>query len=97
MALITQAASLIIVPLDDMKAELRIPLDIHEHDTLISKQIQSAVSFVARSTGAEGDDLLPLRSAAIAVARDLYDGQHEITPNAAAYGWMEPFKSHKAE
>ena len=96
MALITQAAALLIVPLDDMKMELRIPLEIHEHDDLISKQIQSAVSYVARTTGATGDDLLPLRSAAIAVARDLYDGFREVTPNAASNAWMEPFKSYEA-
>ena len=93
MAIITQAAALLIVPLDDMKMELRIDSAITEHDDLISKQIQSAVSYVSRSTGAEGDDLLPLRSAAVAVARDLYNGVHEITPNAAHNAWMDPFRS----
>ena len=95
MAVITLAQALLIVPLDDMKIELRIPLDIQEHDELIQKQIQSAVSYVARTTGAEGDDLLPLRAAAIAVARDLYDGYREVTPNAASNAWMEPFQSYK--
>ena len=39
MAVITQAAALLILPLDDMKLELRIDSAITEHDDLISKQI----------------------------------------------------------
>ena len=60
MAVITLSAALLILPLDDMKLELRIDSAITEHDDLISKQIQSAVSYwCLRTTGAEGDDLLP--------------------------------------
>ena len=95
MAAISLAAALVVLPLATMKLELRIDDAITEHDDLISRQIQSAVSFVSRTTGATGDDLLPLRSAAIAVARDLYDGYREVTPNAASNAWMEPFKSYE--
>ena len=96
MAVITKAAALLILPLDDMKMELRIDSAITEHDDLISKQIQSAVSYVSRATGAEGDDLLPLRLAVIAVCRDAYDGYREVKPNAASNAWMDPYKSYGA-
>ena len=96
MALITQAAALLILPLAFMKLELRIDSSISEHDDLISKQIQSAVNFVSRSTGAVGDDLLPLRAAAVSLCRELYDGYREIGPRSTAYGLMEPFKSWEA-
>ena len=96
MAVITLSAALLILPLDDMKLELRIDSAITEHDDLISKQIQSAVSYVSRTTGAEGDNLLPLRLAVAAVVRDLYDGYREIRPNAASDALMQPYKSYGA-
>ena len=54
MAFISLAASLLIVPLATMKLELRIDDSIAQHDDLIAGQIQQAVNFVARSTGARG-------------------------------------------
>ena len=95
MAAITVAAALVVLPLAFMKLELRIDNAITEHDDLISKQIQSAVGYIARTTGAEGDDLLPLRAAAAALVRDLYDGYREIRPNAAANALMAPFISYE--
>ena len=98
MALITQAAALLILPLDvhEAGATESTASKSSEHDDLISKQIQSAVNFVSRSTGAVGDDLLPLRAAAVSLCRELYDGYREIGPRSTAYGLMEPFKSWEA-
>ena len=95
MAVITQAAALIVLPLSFMKDELRIEQTETSHDDLISKQIQSAVGYIARTTGATGDDLLPLRAAAAAVVRDLYDGYREIGPRSTADWLMAPFISYE--
>ena len=97
--MITQAEALGVVSLAAMKTELRIPLDIHEHDDLITKQIQSAVSHVARTTGATAQVLAEqtaLRSAAVLLVRELYDGAREIRPNAAFNLLMRPYRSYKA-
>ena len=97
--MITQAEALGVVSLAAMKTELRIPLDIHEHDDLITKQIQSAVSHVARTTGATAQVLgeqTALRSAAVLLVRELYDGAREIRPNAAFNLLMRPYRSYKA-
>ena len=51
---------------------------------------------MSRTTGAEGDDLLPLRLAVAAVVRDLYDGYREVKETAASNAWMEPYKSYGA-
>ena len=95
MAFISLAASLLIVPLATMKLELRIDDSIAQHDDLIAGQIQQAVNFVARSTGAEGDDLLPLRAAAISLCREMYDGGREIGPRSTANALMGPFISYE--
>ena len=97
--MITQAEALGVVSLAAMKTELRITLDIHEHDDLITKQIQSAVSHVARTTGATAQVLAEqtaLRSAAVLLVRELYDGAREIRPNAAFNLLMRPYRSYKA-
>ena len=78
-----------------MKLELRIPDTETDHDTLLTSQITQAVSHVSRRTGATGDALLPLRSAAVAIVRTLYDGLEEITPNAAFNALMRPFESYE--
>ena len=93
MANITEAAALIVLPLSHMKDELRIPAAESSHDALITSQIVSAVSYVARSTGAEGDALLPLRMAAVGVCRDLYNGNREVSEHSAAEAWLDPFRS----
>ena len=99
---ITEAEALIVVPLSIMRTELRIPpvnplrpTEGTEHDALIISQIVSAVSFVSQSTGATGDDLIPLRAAVIAIVRNLYDGGGEIGPNASFAALMRPFKSYE--
>ena len=97
--MITQAEALGVVSLAAMKTELRIPLDIHEHDDLITLQIASAVSHVARTTGATAQVLAEqtaLRSAAVLLVRELYDGAREIRPNAAFNLLMRPYRSYKA-
>ena len=95
MAVITQAEALLIVPLATMKDELRIPVDITDHDVLLARQITDAVSFVSKSTGATGDDLLPLRPAAVSFVRELYDGYRELPPDSAGFGWMSVYRSYK--
>ena len=92
---ITEASALVVLPLAHMKLELRIPDTETEHDTLLTSHITQAVSHVSRRTGATGDALLPLRSAAVAIVRQLYDGLHEVTPNAAHNAWMRPFESYE--
>ena len=96
MAVITEAEALIVLPLAKLKDELRIEQTETSHDALLTGQIVSAVSYVSRATGAEGDDLLPLRLAVIAVCRDAYDGYREVKPNAASNAWMDPYKSYGA-
>ena len=92
---ITEAEALVVLPLAHMKLELRIPDTETSHDTLLTSQIVSAVSHVSRRTGATGDALLPLRSAAVSICRNLYDGYLEVTPNAAHESWLRPFVSYE--
>ena len=96
MAEITEAQALLVLPLEHMKGELRIPAAETSHDDLLTSQIVSAVSYVARTTGATGDALLPLRAAAVSVCRDLYDGYRDVKQTAAHNAWMAPFKSYKS-
>ena len=93
MAIITEAESLAIVSLVTMKSELRIPLDSHDHDALLSQQIHAAAGFVMASTGVGIADLP--RTAVVAVVRAQYDGGLEVSPKAAHYIWMAPFRSYK--
>ena len=92
---ITEAAALSVLPLAHMKLELRIPDTEISHDTLLTSQIVQAVSHVSRRTGATGDALLPLRAAAATIVRALYDGDHEVTPNASFNALMRPFESYE--
>ena len=92
---ITEAQALTIVSLDSMKTELRIPLSEVEHDALIIGQILAAASFVSRSTGRTGGDLMPLRAAVVAAARAQYDGEPDISRSPAHDAWLAPFRSYK--
>ena len=95
--MVTVAEALAVIDLTAMKDELRIPATDTSHDALLTQQIQAAVSFVSKSSSATTDDeRRALRMAAVAVCRDLYDGQREITDDAAAFSWMAPFQSYKA-
>ena len=62
---------------------------------LLTSQIVSAVSFCARSTGAALADLP--RPAIVAAVRSQYDGNRELGPRAAVYGWLAPFRSYKSD
>ena len=95
MANITEAQALIVLPLSLMKLELRIQATEVDHDVLLTSQIVQAVSHVSRRTGATGDALLPLRSAAVSIVRALYDGLEEVSPNAAFNSLMRPFESYE--
>ena len=99
---LTQAEALSIVSLDSMRTELRIPpvdplrpTEGTEHDELIKQQIHDAVSFVSKSTGVVLADLGPLRAAIVALTRELYDGQRELSADSAVFGLMDVFRSYK--
>lgn len=91
----TESEALAVIALAAMKEELRIPPTETEHDALLTRQIVDAVSFVSKSTGATGDDLLPLRPAAVSFVRELYDGYRELPPDSAGFGWMSVYRSYK--
>ena len=90
---ITETQGLAVVGLAHMKEELRIPPGELEHDALITRQIVSAVSYVAR-TGADLTDPA-LRAVVVGVVRALYDGDEEITPSASFAALMRPFQSYE--
>lgn len=91
--ILTETEALTIVSLETMKTELRIPLSETSHDVLLSQQIHNAANFAAQSTGRGLADLPPLRAAIIAAARDQYNGYREVSEDAAAFAWMEPYRS----
>ena len=93
---VSEAEALAILPLSVAKLELRIPADILEQDALLIAQIQSAVSFVAQSTGRAVDDLTELRPAVIAAVRAQYDGDIELPKSTTFDAWLDPFRSYKA-
>ena len=95
MANITEAEALVVLPLLTMKDELRIPATEASHDDLLTGQIVSAVSHVSRRTDKTGDALLPLRAAAVAIVRDLYDGYRDVGPHASHHSWLAPFISYE--
>ena len=97
MAVITESEALVVLPLAHMKDELRIPDGEKAHDDLLTSQIVSAVSYAVMVLGAEDDDLLQLRAAAVSLVRSQYNGGLEVKETAAAYAWMQPFRSYKAE
>ena len=71
------------------------PTEGTEHDELIKQQIHDAVSFVSKSTGVVLADLGPLRAAIVALTRELYDGQRELSADSAVFGLMDVFRSYK--
>ena len=92
---ITESEALSVLSVAAMKTELRIPATETSHDALLTSQIVSAVSFCARSTGAALADLP--RPAIVAAVRSQYDGNRELGPRAAVYGWLAPFRSYKSD
>ena len=91
--IITEKEALSVVSLATIRSELRIPDD--SHDALLSGQIHDAANYVSETTGLGLDDLAPLRAAIVSAVRDMYNGVQQIGPNAAAYGWMTPYRSFK--
>ena len=92
MATITESAALAVVGLAHMKDELRISATETSHDALLARQITDAANFVSTATGAALADLP--RAAIVAAVRDMYNGVQQIEPDAAAYGWLAPFRSY---
>ena len=91
--MISEAESLQILSLERMKSELRIPDD--SHDDLVTGQIVAAWNFVSELTGRGAPDLdnPALRSAAILLVRQLYNGYREIRPTEAFYAMVDPFRN----
>ena len=92
--ILTQAQAFSLVSLASMKTELRIPLSEVSHDALLSDQIHSAANFVMEATGRPLSDLHLLRQAIVSAARDMYNGVQQIEPDAAAYAWLQPYRSY---
>ena len=107
--MLTQSEALSVVSLQRAKQELRIPphfipedpaeaalaaVGQKEHDDFLSAQIHNAAIFVMESTGATLDGLASLRPAIIASIRVQYDGNREITKDAAHNAWLQPFRSY---
>ena len=92
MANISEAEALTILPLATMRMELRIPDD--SHDELVTGQIVAAVNFVSVATDRGAGALLnpALRSGAILLCRQLYDGDREIRPTASFWALIDPFR-----
>ena len=78
------------------RTELRIPDGETSHDDLLTDQLVAAVSYVSRTTGRTGDDLLPLRAAVVSFVREQYDGYRKLPPDTSGFGWMDPYRSYKA-
>ena len=90
---ISESQALALLSVDDMKLELRIPLEIFDHDGLLARQITDAFSFASETTGREGADLGELRQAAVAIVRAQYDGEVELPKSTTFDTWMDPFRS----
>ena len=91
--MILEAEALVLLPLNITRRELRIPDD--SHDDILTGQIVAAWNFVSELTGRGYSDLgnPALRSAAILVVRQLYNGYNEIKPNAAFFAIVDPFRN----
>lgn len=93
------ATALEIVTLERMKTELRIPLTITDHDSIIEGQINSAVNFVSEYTGRKLVDpdrdniVIPaaLEMAIIALVRDLYTGTRDLRSYSIINAMIDPF------
>ena len=91
--MILETEALVLLPILTMRAELRIPDD--SHDDLITGQIVAAWNYISEMTGRGYSDLgnPALRSAAILLVRQLYNGYNEIKPNAAFYALIDPYRN----
>ena len=91
-----------IVSLDRMKTELRIPLDVTDHDAMIGYQIEAAMSWVSQVTGHDLFDndfvitpgLKTLEAAVILLARDLYNGSRSERTNSLVKAMVSPVVNH---
>ena len=106
---VTLAEALGVVSLETVKQELRIPpFSVPEdpvaaaaaaatqksHDDFLSGQILAAVQYVKETTGVALADLPQVRPAIIASVRSQYDGNREITKDAAHHAWLQPYRSY---
>ena len=91
--MILETEALVLLPILTMRAELRIPDD--SHDDLISGQITAAWNFISDMTGRGYADLgnPALRSAAVLLVRQLYNGYREIRPTEAFFALIDPFRN----
>ena len=85
-----------LVTLERMKQELRIPLTITDHDSIITDQIESAISWVSEATGIdllEDSAIIPeaLKQAVILLVRDLYTGVRDQKTDSIINAMIDPF------
>ena len=68
------------------------------HDELLAAQIHSALAYIAEVTARGSADLNhpALKSAAVVLVRQLYDGGGEIRATAALWSLLAPFRSYRA-
>ena len=91
--MILEDEALTLLPLATMRAELRIPDG--SHDDLVTGQVVAAFNFISEATGRGAADLdnPALRSAAILLVRQLYNGYREIRPTEAFFALIDPFRN----
>ena len=85
------ATALEILPLERIKRELAIPVDLTHDDVLLTGHVGAAVSLCAQITGLDLEDMdvgdVPpqLIQAAVILARIFYDGIQDIRQTNAAW------------
>ena len=92
--MVSEGEALMVLGLDLMKNELRIPLTETSHDALLTNQIVSAISHLQRTTSIEPADMPPaLRSSAVALVRLAYDGLGGLPEDPTFEALMAPWQS----
>ena len=92
---VTESQALAVISGASMKMELRIPMEISDHDDLITAQIVAAVSYVVETTGRAVDDLAELRPAVVAIVRAQYDGFPRSDARRGAQYLAGPISEHR--
>ena len=91
--MILEDEALNLLPVDLLRMELRIP--DNSHDKLLTAQIVASMNFISEATGRGAADLdnPALRSAAIILCRQFYNGYREIRPTEAFWAILDPYRN----
>ena len=93
--MVTESEALMFLPLAVVKVELRIEDSETSHDSLITRQIVNAVSYLQRTTSIEPADMpQALRSSAVAMVRLAYDGEAGLPEDPTFAALLEPWRSY---